>query len=47
MITIKKDFHVKKMEDFQKEIKEKYGENVTVINDVSELEELFKDLGKK
>lgn len=47
MITIKKDFHVKKMENFQKEMKEKYGKNVTVINDVSELEELFKDLGKK
>lgn len=47
MIAIKKDFHVKKMEDFQKEIKEKYGNSVTIINDVSELEELFKDLGKK
>lgn len=42
MITIKKDYKIKKMENFKKEIKEKFGDNVKVISDISELEKILK-----
>lgn len=46
MITIKRDFKLKKMEDFKNEIKEKFGDSVKIISDVSELDDFFKDMKK-
>lgn len=44
ILSLKKNFSLKKMNDFREEIKKQYGENVKIISDVSELEEVFKGL---
>lgn len=42
MISIKKDYHIDKMNKFKQEIKEKFGDGVQVISDISELEKILK-----
>jgi len=41
--SMKKDFHVKKMEESIKELKEQFGDKVTFISDLSDLEEVPKE----
>jgi len=41
--SMKKDFHVKKMEESIKELKEQFGDKVTFISDLSDLEEVLKE----
>jgi len=41
--SMKKNFHVKKMEESIKELKEQFGDNVTFVSDISELDKILKE----
>ncbi len=43
IISLKKDFHIDKMNKFKAEIKEKFGDSVTVVTDINDLANVIKE----
>ena len=47
IISFKQDYHVQKMNEFQQELKDKFGDNVKIVSGEEELKKAIKDLNKQ